>query len=166
MSPEQIRGERLDPRTDLFSFGVVLYEMATAKLPFEGETQGSAFDSILNHTPASLRELNPGLPVELERIMSKCLGKDREARYQHASEILADLQQLKQDTDSARIVPDARRKARVSKRWGTALAAAIAIAVGTRNPEQKRREFMTAVASKGSLGILKVASPGISRALD
>ncbi len=101
MSPEQIRGERLDPRTDLFSFGIVLYEMATAKLPFEGETQGSVFDSILNRAPASLHELNPGLPVELERIIGKCLEKDRESRYQHASEIRADLQQLKQDIDSA-----------------------------------------------------------------
>ncbi len=128
MSPEQIRGERLDPRTDLFSFGVVLYEMATGKLPFEGETQGSVFDSILNRAPASLRELNPGLPGELDRIIGKCLEKDRESRYQHASEIRVDLQQLKQEIDSVRHITDARRGMRVSKRWGTALIAVLATA--------------------------------------
>jgi serine/threonine protein kinase/tetratricopeptide (TPR) repeat protein len=128
MSPEQIRGEHLDPRTDLFSFGIVLYEMATAKLPFEGKTPGSVFDSILNRTPPSLRELNPGLPTELERIVGKCLEKNREARYQHASEIRADLQLLKQDIDSSRLVPNARRGTRVSKRRGTALIAIATLA--------------------------------------
>jgi tetratricopeptide (TPR) repeat protein len=126
MSPEQIRGKRLDPRTDLFSFGVVLYEMATGKLPFEGETQGSVFDSILNLAPISPLQLNASLPAELERIISKCLEKDREVRYQHASEIRTDLERLKQETDSARLSIDARRGTGVSKRWGTALIATVA----------------------------------------
>jgi serine/threonine protein kinase/Tfp pilus assembly protein PilF len=125
MSPEQIRGERLDPRTDLFSFGIVLYEMATGRLPFEGETEGSVFDSILNRAPIPPLQLNPNLPIGLERIISKCLEKDREVRYQHASEIRADLEQLKQDIDSARLNGDARRGTRVSKR--AALIAVVAI---------------------------------------
>ena len=102
MSPEQIRGERLDARTDLFSFGIVLYEMATGKLPFEGNTQGSVFDSILNRAPIPPVQLNaPCLPSL--RASSECLEKDRELRYQHASEIRADLQRLKQDLDSAQV---------------------------------------------------------------
>jgi len=127
MSPEQIRGERLDPRTDLFSFGIVLYEMATGKLPFEGETQGSVFDSILNLDPISPRQLNASLPTELERIISKCLEKDRKARHQRASEIRTDLERLKQQIDSARLIKDARRGTGASKRWGAALIATVAI---------------------------------------
>ena len=128
MSPEQIRGDRLDTRTDLFSFGIVLYEMATGKLPFEGETQGSVFDSILNRTPISPVSLNANLPAELERIIGKCLQKDRELRYQDASKIRADLQRLKQDMDSGQHLKRGWREPGVSKRWRTALFTTVAIA--------------------------------------
>ena len=103
MSPEQARARELDTRSDLFAFGAVLYESATGQSPFQGDSTAEIFDAILNRAPVAPVRLNPNLPAELERIIDKALEKDRTLRYQHASEIRADLSRLKRDTESARM---------------------------------------------------------------
>src|SRR6202166_2641294 len=122
MSPEQVRGKELDARTDLFSFGAVLYEMCTGTLPFRGDTSALIFESILNRAPAPAARLNPDLPPKLDEMIGKCLEKDRSLRYQHASEIRTDLQRLRRDSDSGHATASNSRMATVTEARAIRLA--------------------------------------------
>jgi serine/threonine protein kinase len=130
MSPEQVRGEELDARTDLFSFGVVLYEMVTGVLPFRGETTGVIAEAILNRSPVAPVRLNPNLPAKVEEIVNKALEKDHKLRYQHASDIRADLQRLKRDSDSGRNAPAAAATSSRIHGYRALMAGAAAVVIG------------------------------------
>ncbi len=136
MSPEQARAKELDSRSDLFSFGAVLYEMATGKLPFPGESPAVIFHGILDETPTPALQLNPSLPAELQRIIDKALEKDRDLRYQSAAEIRSDLQRLRRESDSGKISGVSLASsvkmpppATPSKRWPWRVGAALAVIV-------------------------------------
>ena len=132
MSPEQVRAKELDARTDLFSFGAVLYEMATGTLAFQGESSGVMFEAILNRAPVPPSHMNPVLPSQLEDIINKCLEKDRQLRYQHASDIRADLERLKRDSEAGHITPRSSRAsvARRAKRDMYIAAVAVLLMLG------------------------------------
>ncbi len=136
MSPEQVRAKELDERTDLFSFGAVLYEMVTGVMPFRGESTGVIFNAILERAPISPVRLNPDLPSEMERIINKCLEKDRNLRYQHSADIRTDLQRLKRDTDSNKSaaveIPPAGRSARSAWIIGAVALVILAVIAGDK----------------------------------
>jgi len=160
MSPEQVRAKELDARTDLFSFGVVLYEMTTGALPFGGESTGVIFDRIMNRAPTPALRLNPGLPVAFGHVLEKSLEKDRGLRYQSAAELRSDLKRIQRSSDSGRISPvDSHTEARPKLKRGTVFAGAavlaLLLAVGAIAWHEKRSPAQSGTAaSKPSVAVL------------
>ena len=161
LSPEQARGEDVDALTDIFSFGIVLYEMATVRLPFSGETPEEVIDAILHRTPVKPSELNPTIPASLERIILRALEKDRTARYQSAGDLLADLTELQQASRRRSI-----RRARLAAGFAVlTLAAALLFTInlaknsGGGTPEIVQRQ-LTANSVNDSVYFASIASDG------
>lgn len=169
MSPEQVRGEELDARTDLFSFGAVLYEMCTGTLPFRGDTSGVVFESILNRAPAPAIRLNPDIPAGLEHVINKALEKNREVRSQSAAEIRADLKRLQRDMESGKnlLAGSGRREYARRLRWGVVVsAAAIVIACGAFLAWHSLRSSSPSSAVIRSIAVLPFANASRDSEMD